>query len=254
MLLIEYVYFRVPPWLQELVDYVTARLPWRSRAGEEDDEDEDDDSEPPPLEDITALHAIHDSTRVVASEGRRKEKQKEWMVYDAVVGVVPSDLKDSWAQQEEERAELFERLTYINKLKSLPPVRYSMIAVDPSSPEASRRSAEEDVVYLTSSVGSGGASSGSKLRLRTRSGSADMTCTPSSSSRRSRGKSEHVLEEEEDEVEAAASSRTDPVQDHLLTATVKKDESAMTPSATPTFTTPNANSSTTKKRNKKSNK
>ena len=119
------------------------------------DDEDDDDSEPPPLEDISPM-----KTTTTGSD-KESSKQRDWMVFDPIVGVVPSDVKEVWIQEEQERQELFERLVYMQKIKSTPPVRYTD-HLDVSS--ASEKSSSGKIECEEP-----------RIRIRTRSLSTDLT-------------------------------------------------------------------------------
>jgi hypothetical protein len=63
----------------------------------------------------------------------RSGEQKEWYVFDPVFGVIPSETRDLWLQQEAEREA--QRQNAIKSPKKAPPIRFSEMEGETASPE-----------------------------------------------------------------------------------------------------------------------
>lgn len=100
----------MPPWLQGIISSISPS----------------DDSEPPPLEDLSYCQPELDTKNQVENEGKRNgnvHKGKDWLVYDPIFGVIPKETKDLWESQGQERNDEYNRMIYLSRRRTLPPVR-----------------------------------------------------------------------------------------------------------------------------------
>jgi hypothetical protein len=68
-----------------------------------------EEDSPPPLEDMSL------SAEDVAADSP--------LVFDPIFGVIPSDVKQLWDEQEEERSRLYSQMVQSSRRRRMPPVR-----------------------------------------------------------------------------------------------------------------------------------
>ncbi len=96
-----------------------------------------DDSEPPPLEDLSFCNTEQEDKSASPGTGRgvgiaetsKQLQGKEWLVYDPIFGVIPKETKDLWELQSHDRNDQYNRMIYLSRRRSLPPVRGSELPV-----------------------------------------------------------------------------------------------------------------------------
>jgi hypothetical protein len=114
------VHFRIPPWLQYLFpkffcssdsDY----FPSNNTFSNSNTNPDVDDDTLPPLEEIELPDSLKPENQI----------GKEWFVFHPVFGVIPSETRDLWLEQEWEREDYRHTLLEEQSRKRLPPVRFS---------------------------------------------------------------------------------------------------------------------------------
>jgi hypothetical protein len=114
------VHFRIPPWLQYLFpkffrssdsDY----FPSNDSFNNSNTNPDLDDDTLPPLEEIELPDSLKPENQI----------GKEWFVFHPVFGVIPSETRDLWLEQEWEREDYRHTLLEELSRKRLPPVRFS---------------------------------------------------------------------------------------------------------------------------------